>query len=100
VSSSAGTLQQVGVGGSITVFADTATIAGSLRADGSGRDTYGGTVGVETTGNLSVAGLDVSGGDRAGGGDITLLSYATVTASAAIKAQGLDGGGAEVGGEG
>src|SRR5262245_5396922 len=92
VSSSAGTLQAVGFGGSITVTADSATIAGALRADGSGRDTYGGTIDVETTGNLSVAGLDVSGGDRAGGGDITLVSNATITASAAIKAQGLDGG--------
>jgi len=100
VSSAAGTLQQVGVGGSITVIAATATIAGSLRASGSGRDTYGGTIDVETTGNLSVAGLDVSGGDRAGGGDITLISNASLTASAAIKAQGLDGGTLEMDGDG
>src|SRR4030095_11258814 len=59
---------------------------------GLGRDTYGGTIDVETTGNLAGAGLDVSGGDRAGGGDITLLSNGTITASGAIKAQGFDGG--------
>jgi hypothetical protein len=99
VSSAAGTLQAVGVGGSITLLAATATIAGNLRASGAGRDTYGGTIDVVTTGSLSVAGLDVSGGDRAGGGDITLLSNATVTASGAIKAEGLDGGTVEMDGD-
>src|SRR5262249_3979452 len=95
-SSSAGTLQSPGEGGSINVSAATAILAGNLRAHGEGRDTYGGTIEVDTTGDLAVAALDVSGGDRAGGGDITLTSGGTITASAAIKAQGLDGGTVEL----
>ncbi len=92
VSSTAGSLQSLGVGGSISLYAATATIAGNLRAGGSGRDTYGGTVFVVTGGALAVSGLDVSGGDRAGGGDITLLADGSINATGAIKAQGADGG--------
>src|SRR5262245_9291918 len=98
--SSAGTLEEVGFGGTITIFATTATIAGNLRAKGSGRDTYGGTIDVDTTGDLSVAGIDVSGGDRAGGGDITLFADGSVIASGAIKAQGLDGGTVQIDADG
>src|SRR5262249_52987730 len=87
--------QSPGEGGSIDVSATTATLAGNLRARGEGRDTYGGSIEVDTTGDLAVAGLDVSGGDRAGGGDVTLMSDGTITAAAAIKAQGLDGGSIE-----
>src|SRR5262245_9431945 len=98
---SAGTLEDVSVGGSITVIAPTATLAGSLRAGAAGRNAYGGTIFVSTTGDISVAGLDASGGDQdGGGGDITLMSNGAITASGAIKAHGLDGGTVEMDGDG
>jgi hypothetical protein len=101
VSSGVGSVDDPGSGGTIDVRGATVQIDGKLLAHGTSRDTYGGEVYVEATGDLTVALTDVSGGDRAGGGDASFYAAGSLAVTGPIKCQGLDGGGLtmDVGGD-
>src|SRR5262249_29952391 len=91
-------------GGILALYANTGTlsITGAIRANhGTGRDSDGGSVTIEGAGDVSIAGasqvaIDVTGGDRdGGGGDVTVVSdNGKVTIAAPIDAHGggFDGG--------
>jgi hypothetical protein len=101
VSTGVGSVDSPGSGGLIDVRGATVQIAGKLLAHGTNRDTYGGYVNVEATGDLSIGLTDVSGGDRAGGGEASFYAAGSMAATGPIKCQGLEGGGLtiDVGGD-
>ncbi len=94
-------------GGNVELYANAgaANVTGVIRGNhGTGRDSDGGTVTIEASGDVSIAGasqaaIDVTGGDRDGGGGIvTVVSdNGKVTIAAPIDAHGggFDGGDVE-----
>src|SRR5262249_49546025 len=94
-------------GGDVELYAPAGAMKlnGSIRANnGTGRDSDGGTVTVEASGDVIIAGssptaIDVSGGDRDGGGGfVTVMSddgKVTVAAPVAAHGGGVDGGGGQ-----
>jgi hypothetical protein len=81
-----------GSAGSIDLRGAAIRIDGRLLANGTGRDTYGGYITVDATGDLSVASVDASGGDRAGGGDASFYATGSITGAGPVKCSGADGG--------
>lgn len=94
-------------GGNVDLYANAGplNVTGVIRANhGTGRDSDGGTITIEASGDVSIAGasaaaIDVTGGDRDGGGGIvTVISdNGQVTIAAPIDAHGggFDGGDVE-----
>lgn len=81
-----------GSGGGIELVGASVRSDGNLRANGTVREAYGGSITIDATGNLDLAGLDVRGGDQGFGGDASLYAGGTITVSAPLRAQGSDGG--------
>jgi cysteine-rich repeat protein len=76
------------------------TFAGRIKANGNGtRQGFGGDVTLFATGSMTVTGttMDVSGGDMAGGGSITIDALnGSLFVSTPLKATGGDGGDIEL----
>jgi hypothetical protein len=88
-----------GAGGSVLLMANAVVMNGQIRANATLRDSEGGLVSIQTTGNVSIAGTGILGasGNRFGcGGFMEIVSDGSVSATAPIDFRGGDCDGGDI----